>query len=72
MTLIYLDDLRLNAELTGPANGPVLVLLHALGTNLSMFDPLLPLLPKGLRILRMDLRGHGQSDAPPPPMRWAR
>lgn len=67
MTLIYLDDLRLNAELTGPANGPVLVLLHALGTNLSLFDPLLPLLPKGLRILRMDLRGHGQSDAPPAP-----
>ena len=67
MTLIYLDDLRLNVELTGPANGPVLVLLHALGTNLSLFDPLLPLLPKGLRILRMDLRGHGQSDAPPAP-----
>lgn len=67
MTLIYLDDLRLNAEMTGPANGPVLVLLHALGTNLSLFDPLLPLLPKGLRILRLDLRGHGQSDAPPAP-----
>ncbi|MEI2685918.1 MAG: 3-oxoadipate enol-lactonase [Cypionkella sp.] len=67
MALIYLDDLRLNAELTGPANGPVLVLLHALGTNLSLFDPLLPLLPKGLRLLRLDLRGHGLSDAPSAP-----
>ncbi len=64
MALIYLDDLRLNAELTGPANGPVLVLLHALGTNLSLFDPLLPLLPKGLRLLRLDHRGHGLSDVP--------
>lgn len=60
-------DLRLNAELTGPANAPVLVLLHALGTNLSLFDPLLPLLPKGLRLLRLDLRGHGLSDAPSAP-----
>ena len=67
MALIYLDDLRLNAELTGPANAPVLVLLHALGTNLSLFDPLLPLLPKGLRLLRLDLRGHGLSDAPSAP-----
>jgi 3-oxoadipate enol-lactonase len=67
MPLIFLPDLRLNAEISGPATGPPLVLLHALGTDLTIFDDLLPLLPPKLRILRLDLRGHGKSDAPPPP-----
>jgi 3-oxoadipate enol-lactonase len=67
MPLIYLDDIRLNAELSGPATGPALVLIHALGTNLTLWDGLIPLLPPGLRILRVDLRGHGVSDVPAPP-----
>lgn len=67
MPLIYLPDIRLNAELSGPPNGPALVLLHALGTNLHLFDALLPLLPPTLRLLRIDLRGHGASDVPAPP-----
>jgi 3-oxoadipate enol-lactonase len=67
MTLIYLDDIRLNAEVSGPENGPPLVLIHALGTRLEIWDGLLPLIPKGLRVLRMDLRGHGRSDVPAAP-----
>ena len=43
------------------------MLIHALGTDLTLFDDLLPLLPKTLRILRLDLRGHGRSDVPDPP-----
>jgi 3-oxoadipate enol-lactonase len=67
MPLIYLDDIRLNAEVAGPPDGPALVLIHALGTNLTLWDDLIPLLPPGLRILRFDLRGHGASDVPVPP-----
>lgn len=67
MPLIYLDDIRLNAEISGPDNGPPLVLIHALGTDLTLWDDLIPLLPPALRLLRMDLRGHGRSDIPPPP-----
>lgn len=67
MPLIYLDDLRLNAEISGPEGAPPLVLLHALGTALSIWDPLIGLLPPGLRILRFDMRGHGASDTPSPP-----
>jgi 3-oxoadipate enol-lactonase len=67
MPLIYLDDIRLNAEITGPADGAPLVLIHALGTDLTLWDDIIPLLPDGLRILRMDLRGHGRSDIPAPP-----
>ena len=67
MPLIFLPDIRLNAEVTGPAQGPALVLLHALGTDLTLFDGLLSRLPKSLRVLRIDLRGHGASDVPAPP-----
>lgn len=67
MPLIYLNNIRLNADITGPTHGPALVLLHALGTNLTLWDDILPLLPLDLRILRIDLRGHGASDVPTPP-----
>lgn len=66
MTLVYLNDLRLNAEISGPETGPPLVLIHGLGLDLRLWDQLLPLLP-GQRILRLDLRGHGASDTPAPP-----
>lgn len=66
MALIYLDDLRLNAVIEGPASAPPLVLIHALGTDLTLWDAVLSHLPT-LRVLRYDLRGHGQSDAPPAP-----
>jgi len=65
--LIHLDDIRLNVTLTGPVAGPPLVLLHALGTTMGLWDDLLPLLPPSLWVLRVDLRGHGGSDAPAPP-----
>lgn len=66
MALIYLPKLRLNAEISGPENAPAIVLLHALGTHLALWDGLLPYLTR-FRCLRIDLRGHGASDAPPPP-----
>ena len=67
MPLAYLPDLRLNYRFDGAANGPVLVLNNALGTNHTIWDHVIPLLPPGLRILRYDHRGHGGSDTPPPP-----
>ncbi len=66
MPLIYLPKLRLNAEISGPATAPPIVLLHALGTHLGIWDDLIPHLPRH-RVLRVDLRGHGQSDAPNAP-----
>ena len=67
MALIYLNDFRLNAEISGSADGAGLVLIHALGTRLELWDELVALLPKSLRILRSDQRGHGASDVPTPP-----
>ena len=67
MPLAYLPHLRLNYRFDGAATGPVLVLTHALGFNLSIWDHVIPLLPPSLRILRYDHRGHGGSDTPTPP-----
>ena len=64
--LVWLDDLRLNAEVTGPATAPPLVLIHGLGLDLRIWDAILPCL-SGQRILRLDLRGHGHSDTPAAP-----
>lgn len=45
-----------------PSGAPVL-LLNSLGTDLRLWDPILPHLSKH-RVIRMDTRGHGLSDAP--------
>jgi 3-oxoadipate enol-lactonase len=69
--LVYLDDLRLNAELTGPEDAPPVVFIHALGTNISIWEAVLARLPP-LRSLRYDQRGHGKSDVPLPPYAMGR
>lgn len=54
------------AESGDPAGRPI-VFANALGTDLRVWDAVLPLLPAGLRVLRTDMRGHGLSDCPPGP-----
>lgn len=58
---------RLHVLDEGPKDAPALVLAHALGADLTMWDAVLPYLPKGLRVIRMDMRGHGQSPCPDGP-----
>jgi 3-oxoadipate enol-lactonase len=53
---------RMHVADQGPADGPVVVFANSLGTDLRLWDPILPLLPAGLRVLRFDKRGHGLSD----------
>lgn len=66
MTLVWLTELRLNAELSGRREDPPVILVHGLGLDLRLWDALMPRLA-GKRVLRLDLRGHGLSDAPPAP-----
>jgi 3-oxoadipate enol-lactonase len=47
--------------------GPVVVLSHALGCDLGMWDELTELLKPRFTVLRYDHRGHGQSQAPAGP-----
>jgi 3-oxoadipate enol-lactonase len=43
------------------------VLANSLGTTLDLWNPILPHLPDGLRLIRYDMRGHGESSVPKPP-----
>ena len=52
---------------TGPRAAPALVLLHALGTDLRIWDGLAARLPDTLRLVRIDTRGHGLSACPDAP-----
>lgn len=61
------DGVALHIDIQGPDDGAPVVFANSLGTNLHMWDPILPLLPDGLRIIRYDKRGHGQSDVPDGP-----
>jgi len=55
---------RLYWRLEGAADRPVLLLLNSIGTDMSLWDRAAPLLLGQFRLLRMDTRGHGASDAP--------
>jgi 3-oxoadipate enol-lactonase len=59
-----LDDVRLHYEFDGPADKPVLALSSSLGTNLHMWDRVIASLTGEYRVLRYDMRGHGESSVP--------
>jgi 3-oxoadipate enol-lactonase len=48
----------------GAATRPWLVLAHALGLDHTMWEPQVAAFGRACNILRYDLRGHGQSEAP--------
>lgn len=57
----------LHAELSGPADAPLVVMSNALGGTCEMWSAQLPALTEHHRVLRYDQRGHGESPAPPGP-----
>jgi len=67
MPFIQAGDLRMRYALAGPEGAPVVVLSHSLGADLSMWDPQGPALEGAFRVLRYDLRGHGQTTVTPGP-----
>ncbi|MEI9942205.1 MAG: alpha/beta hydrolase [Pseudomonadota bacterium] len=54
---------ELNHRIDG--SGPRVLLLHAVGMDLTLLDALAAILAKEFTILRVDLRGHGQSPYAP-------
>lgn len=61
MAFAELDGVRIRHELTGDPGLPVLVLSHALGVDLTIWEPQLAALASHVRVLRYDTRGHGGS-----------
>ncbi len=67
MHMVDLGDVALHYRIDGPEDGAPVVFVNSLGTDMRLWDPILPLLPQGLRILRFDKRGHGLSTCPHAP-----
>jgi pimeloyl-ACP methyl ester carboxylesterase len=59
-------DVEVNVHVDGPADAPNVLLLHGFASSLHSFDAVAPLLAARLRVVRVDLLGHGRStkDAP--------
>lgn len=56
---------RLSYQEAGPADGPLVVLIHGLASDSDTWDrAIVPLATHGLRVIALDLLGHGQSDKP--------
>lgn len=66
-----IGDTAVHAHIMGPSHAPPVLLLHSLGTTLTMWDPQAEALAKRYRVIRMDMRGHGLTEAPPGPYTMA-
>ncbi len=62
MPTVESNGVRLHYEMSGRKDSPVLVLLNSLGSNLHMWDRVLPAFESRFRVLRSDMRGHGKSE----------
>lgn len=60
-SLIAADGQRLAWDTAGPPGGEPLVLLHALGTDRTLWDEVSSRLAVTHQVVRLDLRGHGAS-----------
>jgi 3-oxoadipate enol-lactonase len=67
MLIADLGNVRLHYRIDGDPNGVPVVFSNSLGTDLRLWDAILPLLPQGLKFIRYDKRGHGLSSLPPAP-----
>ncbi|MDX1781011.1 MAG: 3-oxoadipate enol-lactonase [Thalassovita sp.] len=67
MNIADLGDIKLHYREDGDPEGRPIVFANSLGTDLRLWDKIVPRLPEGLRIIRFDKRGHGLSEATPAP-----
>jgi 3-oxoadipate enol-lactonase len=58
-----INGFRMNYQVDGPDRAPTVVLHHPLATNLSIWDELTAALTPRYCVVRLDARGHGQSEA---------
>ncbi|HTE15419.1 MAG TPA: alpha/beta fold hydrolase, partial [Burkholderiales bacterium] len=59
------NNIEINYQIDGAANGRWITLSHSLACNLHMWDDQIAVLAQKYNVLRFDTRGHGQSSAPP-------
>ncbi|MBM4350107.1 MAG: 3-oxoadipate enol-lactonase [Deltaproteobacteria bacterium] len=59
---IQANGIKINYELSGRKDGPVVILSHSLASSLKMWEPQMGILESHFRVLRYDTRGHGRSE----------
>ncbi|MGI9389455.1 MAG: 3-oxoadipate enol-lactonase [Boseongicola sp.] len=67
MLIADLDGLNVHYRDDGNPKGAPIVFSNSLGTDLRLWDKVVDRLPSNLRIIRYDKRGHGLTEALPPP-----
>lgn len=66
-TFVTINGLTLHYTLDGLPAGIPLVFLNSLGTDLRIWDKIIPFFSDRYLLIRYDQRGHGLSDCPPGP-----
>jgi len=64
---VRVGEVELHCVLWGRLGDPTAVLVHGNGGHARWWDPLVPALVPGWRLIAPDLRGHGESEWPEPP-----
>src|SRR3954470_4958801 len=64
---VTFNGISINCVLEGRAGRPVVTLSHSLATSLEMWRPQVAALAEHFQVLRYDMRGHGESEAPDGP-----
>ena len=59
-----INGIEMNYAVSGPERAPVVLLHHPLATNLTVWDELTAALQPRYRVVRLDARGHGETEAP--------
>lgn len=67
MQILKLDDVALHYAESGDPEGSAVIFANSLGTDFRLWDDVVRLLPRSLRLIRYDKRGHGLSSCPPAP-----
>ena len=67
MPMARVGDIGLNYRIDGPDGAPWVTFTTGMTNDLTMWDPHVAALSATHRLLRFDSRGHGGSDATPPP-----
>jgi len=60
---IRIDHRDFHVDVRGPVDAPVVLLLHALGANMAIWEDTTAALARRLRVIRFDFPGHGLSGA---------
>lgn len=64
---IAANGISLHVREDGDPSGPPVIFANSLGTDLTLWDPIIPHMPESLSLIRYDKRGHGRSDCPAAP-----